>query len=129
MSFAEKVFSVIGKGRQLWEDSKRFEGWGLFAGSIFTAAGFIMSFFSTPAGPDANKELLKSINQTVTATYEAVLQIQNELQTIAKQLESLNVQMQEIFTILHAEESKTQCLTALGTLVRARQVCRWTAMT
>lgn len=116
VSFLATVFGNGGKLSQLFKDGKFRELGGLGFGTAFTVVGFIMSFFGDSSSSDPNKELLKSINQTVTATYQAVLQIQDELHTIANQLGSLQDQIATAFNALNTEILTTQCISSFGTL-------------
>ena len=115
LGFASTVFGNGGKLGQLFKEGKLRELKGLAFSSAFVVAGFLLSFFSS-SGPDPNTELLKSINQTVTATYEVVLQIQDELQVISNQLASLQNQITAIFNALNTALLTTQCITSFGTL-------------
>lgn len=117
-SFLTTIFGNGGKLSQLFKDKKVFELTGLGFGTAFTVVGFIMSFFGGDSSPDPNTELLISINQTVTATYQAVLQIQDELHTIANQLASLQNQITTAFNALNNEILTTQCVSAFGTLCK-----------
>ena len=114
IGFIGTIFGNGGKLSQLGKDTKFRELTGLAFATAFTAAGFIMSFFSS-SGPDPNTELLKSINQTVTATYEVVLQIQDELHQIANELVSIQNQITAVFNALNTAILTTQCITAFGT--------------
>ena len=109
------MFTAAGKLLQLFKDNKFLEFGGLAFGSAFIVTGFLMSFFGQPS-VDPNTELLKSINQTVTATYEAVKQVQVELQTIANGLASLQDQIATAFNALNREILTTQCISSFGTL-------------
>jgi hypothetical protein len=115
IGFIGTIFGNGGKLGQLFKDGKSRELGGLAFGTAFTVAGFIMSFFSGPSPPDPNTELLKSINQTVTATYQAVLQIQDELHQIANELYSLQNQIKAVFNALNTAILTTQCITSFGT--------------
>lgn len=119
-SFANSVFSIAGKFAQTLKDGKKFEALGLGVGSAFLVTSFILSFFGDPKEPDPNTELLNSINQTVTATYEAVLQIQDELHTISNQLASLQDLITKEFEALNAAVLSATCTSAFG---RLRTLC------
>ena len=110
------VFGNGGKLGQLFTDRKVLEMRGLGLGSAFVVAGFIMSFFGGGKEPDPNTELLNSINRTVTATYEAVLQVQDELHVIAHGLASLESEIAAAFNALNTEILTPHCISAFGTL-------------
>lgn len=92
---------------------------GLAIGTIFTVAGFIMGFFGdTSSGgstPPDYGPILNSINQTVTETYQGVLQIQDQLQTIAGELATLSDQITTGFNALNSAVLKADCTSAFGT--------------
>lgn len=115
LSFATSVFTNGGKLRQTSKDKKNSEFRGLAAGTIFLTAGMLMNFFAEKP-PDPNTELLKSINATVTATYDAVLRIQDELHTVANELASLGNQIATAFDALNTEILTAQCTSAFGTM-------------
>lgn len=115
-TFVSTVVSVFGKGLQLNEEGKKREGYGLALSTPFTAVAFILSFFSSDSSPDPTLVLVQSINQTVTETYEAVLQIQDELQTVANDLNSLQNQITTVFNALSNQILQAECFTAFGTL-------------
>lgn len=117
ISFISSIFGNGGKLSQLFKDKKLLELGGLGFGTAFMVGGFILSFFSSPS-VDPNTELLKSINQTVTATYEAVLLIQDELYAVANSLVSLQNQITAMFNALNDAILKTQCTSSFGTLCK-----------
>lgn len=114
-SFAASIFGNTGKLGQLFKDGKKREFGGLAFGTVFTVASFILGLTSgsSSSGPDYT-EILNSINQTVTETYQAVLQIQDELHTISNQLASLQDMIQREFNALNAEVLKAQCISSFG---------------
>jgi hypothetical protein len=115
VGFLSSIFSSTGKLAQLFKKGDWREFTGLALGSTFTTLGFIMSFFGGSSSSPDYGPILNSINQTVTATYEAVKVIQEELVTIAQELSSLSQQINTVFNALNTAILTTDCTTAYGT--------------
>lgn len=120
-TFFGATFTAVGKVGQSWTDKKYGESITGGIGLAFNVAGFIMSQFGE-ASSSSNKNTTYTIivkdftqlNETVTATYQAILEIQNELQTIASDLNSLQSQITAGFNALSSDILTTDCVAAFG---------------